>query len=181
MKTFLLLALIVFQSCLSKIIPIKGNYPQTPMIFNSDKSFDEVWDKLIDVFAQKGLSIRIIDRSSGLIVSNNSELSVTVEDKKGVAINQKAFIVVPLVKNSATTTLDPINGYSFDKKGFKVPNSVYGDWNVRVKKSGTGSTINVNINNVYYESTINKMNMKTNLTSYQSTGVFEKILSDMIK
>lgn len=138
MKTVLklLFSALLFVGCSGKIVPLKGSYPATPIVYNTEKSFEEVWDKLVDLFAQKGLSIRIIDKSSGLISSGNAELTVTYEDKKGKIIDPSAIIVVPSLKNSADMTYGPVSGLHFDYKLNKyVPNMVYGDWNVRVKKT----------------------------------------------
>jgi hypothetical protein len=153
------------------------------MIFNSEKSFEKVWDNLIDLFAQKGLSIRIIDKSSGLIISQKSLLSASMEDKNGQVIDRDAYIVVPSTKVNGR--IIPVTGtksgaYATSKAIKAIP--VYGDWNVRVKPNGSGSTINVNITDVIYES-ISGASIKTPiaLSGYKSTGVFEKELSELIK
>ena len=58
---------------------------------------------------------------------------------------------------------------------------VYGDWNVRIKAGSNGTTINVNIVNLTYESVVNKISTQKQLNSFKSTGVFENIISDLIK
>jgi hypothetical protein len=185
MKAFVVLLMVfVFTSCTSKIIPIKGNYPQTPMVFQSENSFEKTWDKLVDVFAQKGLAIKIIDKSSGLIISTNSQMLATPEDSKGNPKDPEAFIVVPSVKISGE--IKPISGSNqgaYTAKSKIRFNPVYGEWNVRVKPNGTGSTINVNITNVTYELPVtSKYSDRTVILSdYRSTGVFEKILADLIR
>ena len=87
MRSLILSGLLFFvASCAStkiNVIPLKGTYPVTPIQITTEKKFDEVWEKLVDVFAQKGLSIKIIDRSSGLIVSDRSLLTATVENNDG--------------------------------------------------------------------------------------------------
>ena len=111
----LLIRILVITTLLSscaptKIIQLQGQYPSTPMIFNSEKSFDKVWDNLVDVFAQKGLSIKIIDRSSGLIISGKAILSATMEDKNGKPKNPEAFIAgLTLVKQKRGQLLDNTN------------------------------------------------------------------------
>jgi hypothetical protein len=169
-------------SCSQKIIPIAGTYPTTPIIINSENSFDKSWDKLIDIFAQKGLSIKVIDRTSGLIVSSKAALSATMENKNGLPVNPEAFIVVPSIMRNGRK--EPITGtnagpYAVEKK-IKA-NDVFGEWNVRIKPNGTGSTINVNINNISYDTYVGSALVSANLNSYKSTGVFEMILSNAIK
>ena len=180
----------ILSSCApTKIIQLQGQYPSTPMIFNSDKSFDKVWDNLVDVFAQKGLSIKIIDRSSGLIISGKAMLSATMEDKNGKPKNPDAFIAVPSYmkdgKRYPVTASSSLIGPYATQKQIDAINStpVYGEWNVRIKSNGSGTTINVNILNVTYDvynSTL-KTNVESMLSTFKSTGVFEKQLSDLIK
>ncbi|WP_462261618.1 hypothetical protein [Ferruginibacter sp.] len=188
MKTILnalIFSIIALQSCSTvKEIPVKGTYPETPMVFSSSQSFDKVWDNLVDLFAQKGFSIKIIDRSSGLIISQRSLLSATMEDKNGKPVDPSAIIVVPSIK--ANGRIVPVTGtnvgpYATEKQIRALP--VYGDWNVRVKSTATGSTINVNITNVIYENNLSGARILTpiSISGYKSTGVFEKELSEIIK
>lgn len=185
MKSFLsFLIVLLFASCSSKVIPIKGSYPQTPIIFKSENSFEKTWDKLVDVFAQKGLAIKIIDKSSGLIISTNSEMPATPEDSKGNPKNPSAFIVVPSVKSNGQ--IKPISGSNqgaYPAKSKITYNPVYGEWNVRVKPDGSGSTINVNITNVTFLSPLATKGIDRflPLRDYKSTGVFERELSNLIK
>jgi hypothetical protein len=175
----------ILLSCApAKYIYPKGSYPTTPMEFASSKTFDEAWDRLVDVFAQKGLAIKIIDRSSGLIVSERSALPATIEDKFGKPINPDAFVVVPKFKNAGTNREEPISGTSTGVYAKKmIPNDVYGEWNVRIKKTATGSLINVNITNVTYNVFVNmtKTYDKRTLSEFKSTGVFENLLANLIK
>lgn len=183
-RTLSLLLFVTLISCSAKIIPLKGQYPATPMIFNTENSFEKSWDKLIDIFAQKGLAIKLIDKSSGLLISERSLLTATTENKEGVIVNKTAFVVIPkIIENGATYTatgkiIDP----SKDKKK-NVSYPVYGEWNVRIKSSSSGSTVNVNINNVTYDEYSNKAKMSFSkaLNTYRSTGAFENLIYDLIK
>src|SRR4051794_29287137 len=88
--------LLFLSGCTYKAVPTTGNHtPKTSQL--TDHSFDQVWDKLIDLFAEKGLPIKIIDRSSGLIISERSILSTTIERKDGTLKYANAFIVIPQV------------------------------------------------------------------------------------
>jgi len=183
MKQLLFGTLLLLTGCVStKVIPIKGTYPETPIIISSTKSFDQAWDKLIDIFAQKGLSIRIIDRSSGLIISNRSELTTTYEDENGIPLDKSAFIVVPSVIQFGKKV--PITGTSSGAYAVaKTSYPAFGDWNVRIKANGTGCTINVNLTNITYNAydLTDKRYKETTLYSYKTTGVFENLIADMIK
>jgi hypothetical protein len=181
----LLPLLLILVSCapIKTILP-KGSYPSTPMEFTSDKSFDEVWDNLVDVFAQQGLAIKLIDRSSGLIISERSKMMPTIEGKDNKPLDPTAVIVVPKFKNANSNREEPISGTATGVYAKKmIPSPVYGEWNVRVKKTPTGSLINVNITNVTYSVYIlsNKNYDQRNLNEYKSTGVFEKFLADLIR
>lgn len=182
MKILLFASLFFFTGCMStKLIPIKGTYPETPIIINSTKTFDQAWDKLIDIFAQKGLSIKIIDRSSGLIISTKSELTTTAEDVNGIPFDKTAFIVVPTVVQFGKKV--PVTGTSSGAYAVaKIAYPAYGDWNVRIKSNGTGCTINVNINNISYNAydATAKAYKDINLYTYKTTGVFENLLADLI-
>ena len=165
-----IVATVLLTGCAYKITPLKGSYSDKPFEITSDKSKDQVWDKLIDFFAQKGLSIKIIDRSSGLIISDRSSLTWTFEDSKGKLIDPTAWIVIE--KN-----VDP-----GPNKVIK-PSSVAGDWNVRIKELPNNKTvINVNLVNIKAKK---EFSSKYGSSEYEikalSTGNFEKIISDIIK
>lgn len=171
------LTVLLITSCSPKITAPKGNYPKPPIVIHSDKAVDKVWDNLIDFFAQKGLSIKIIDRSSGLIISEKTLLTYAVEDKKGQLKNTSAFVVLPRI-------CPPGSDESI------TPSSVTGEWNVRVKADGAGTSINVNLLNflpiygrsgtdaLYFSRAYNK---NPGSFSGQTTGVFEKTIADIIK
>ena len=174
---FATLTVIFLFSCSPKIIPLKGTYPPPPIEISSTKSFDEVWDKLIDLFAQKGLSIRIIDRSSGLIISSKSALLYTIENKNGSLKDPTAYIVVPKYYNAGVKKYYPVTMLGIGKE---YP--VIGDWNVRIKKSSNGTIINVNIVNVEVDMPMSyKIKKPIEAVKYKTTGVFENLIADIIK
>lgn len=168
-----LISTLFLLGCGSKVIPLKGKYLEPPYQIQTSKSFAQVWDNLIDIFAQKGLSIKIIDKSSGLITSDRSLLSTTIEKKDGSLENPEAYIVVPQIYMPGPMKYTPITNSS----------DVVGEWNVRIKEVNGETLINVNIVNVqysYYDSST-KLTKQANLTNYKSTGVFEKFITDLIK
>ncbi len=135
MKVILLLTCVTLISCTVTKSTLKGKHQDTPYQIETTKSFEETWSKLIDLFAQKGLSIKIIDKSSGLITSEKTSFqsSYTYEDALGKPVNPNAFIVV--AKTSYMGTVYP-------------PSSLTGEWNVRIKQGEGKTTINVNLVNL---------------------------------
>ena len=65
-----------------------------PIVSNSDQPFEKVWENVIDYFAQNGIPIRIIDKSSGLIISDKAKLSFTFENAKTGKMNHPDHFVV---------------------------------------------------------------------------------------
>lgn len=185
MKTlYALVFLFLMSSCTSEIFPIKGNYPPTPIYYMSDKTYDEVWDKLVDLFAQNGYSISLLDKASGIIISGNYAFDATIENKDGSLLDPGAYIVVP--KTGAINSVNQfvaLSGGYYDTKTKKVITSpVYGVMNVRIKKTNSGTAINTNLVNIYYEiSDAKKSLIKTPIKDYRSTGVLEKFIADQIK
>lgn len=176
MKVFFVLAFcILLSSCATtKIIPLMGSYPPTPIVAMSDKSFEKVWDNIIDFYAQNGIPIKIIDRSSGLIISEKTSLTWSFEDKKGTMVHPGAYVVLEKI-------LDKM-----DNKPF-IPNSVTGEWNVRIKTIEGKTSINVNLYNIeavygsYYYSSYAHVAVSPVKVSGRTTGMFEKRLYELMK
>jgi hypothetical protein len=173
---FLLLLSFILFSCIAtnvpKPIPIKGTYGGLKII-ETQAQVDSVWDRLIDMFAQKGLSIKIIDRSSGLIISERTILPSTIELNSGALKDPLAFAITPKIYDRYT------------KKNTPLHSMLTGEWNVRIKKNGSGTTINVNVVNIEGNgyALAAGTTYARNVTCYEckSTGVFEQIISDIIK
>lgn len=167
--SFLVFALTLLISCSYKTVPLKGSYQTGPFVKSTTTPPEKVWDKVIDLFATKGLSIKVIDKSSGLIVSDKTGLLATNEDKNGKLINPSAWIVLPKFYNPAN-------------QQFLTPNSVTGEWNVRIKSDEKGGTlINVNLVNVRELYPDLKGFINESPSNGKSTGVFEEIIFNYIK
>jgi len=145
----------------------KGEYPATPIIQASNKSFEKVWDNVIDYFAQNGIPIKIIDKSSGLIISDKARLTWSFENKKFQLVNPAAFVVMPQILDK------------FNEKPYK-PQYVTGEWNVRIKAVGDKTTVNVNLYNIeglyfegYYSYYAHSAVMPVKIDG-RTTGVFER-------
>ena len=159
----------IFSSCAVKVYPLKGKYQDGPFVQVSQNPIDSVWDRLIDLFATKGLPIKIIDKSSGLIISDKTALLATNEDKNSKLENPDAWVVLEKVYNPGTRT-------------FLKPGYVVGEWNVRIKSNTNGgTTINVNLVNLKDVYTDLKGFTNERETKAISTGVFEKIIFEYIK
>jgi hypothetical protein len=171
----LLIILFLFSCAPSKIVPIKGKYPPTPIVANSPKTFDQAWDIIIDYFAQNGIPIKIIDRSSGLIVSEQTKLTWSFEKKDGSLFLPTASVVLEKILKPSSE-----NWFS--------PQEVTGEWNVRVKKAPDGTvSINVNLYNIkalyerYYYSYVTHTAVEPILTKGTTTGNFETAMENVLK
>ena len=171
----------LLSSCSVKVLPIKGSYPTQPIIVTSDKPVGEIWDRLIDLFAQNGLSIKLIDKSSGLIISDNSAITATWENKDLTLHHPNAYIVTAKYFDGNAHAEAGVTQLVTNKASLKKPSICRGEWNVRIKASGTGTLINVNLVNVKYEDFDGKGMVLKNLTYFRSTGKFEKLIADTIK
>jgi len=165
-----LLVTVAFISCEMKVIPLKGKYTDGNFEAYSDKSKDVVWDNLIDFFAKRGISIKIIDRSSGLIIAGATRMPWSYENSKGIIIHKDAWIVIRKV-------IDPGSRKPID------PISVSGEWNVRIKEMSGKTLINVNLVNPEYSYSYQSRNTQTTFKpgAFQSTGNFEKMIYDQVK
>lgn len=167
--TILLCCLLLLSSCSLKFYPLKGQYPATPIIGYSDKSFDKVWDNIIDLFSQQGLSIKIIDRSSGLIISTQGKLKASYENKKGELYIPKAYVVVE--QNNMES-----------EENRKAPLfEVLGEWNIRIKNENGRTSININIVNITSERPGYGGRVERFDPHAHTTGYFEKMIFDIIK
>ncbi len=172
-KFFAFVIAVTLTSCFGGMIPLKGKYQDAPFQATSTNNKEVVWGKVIDMFAQKGLSIKIIDKSSGLIVSERSKLLWTYEDKNGQLENSDAHIVIEKPKKQGVGVINP-----------QEPLAVTGEWNIRVKDSDNGGTL-INVNLVNIKQTIPGANRYSGnqevSVSGTSTGNFEKIIYDTVK
>lgn len=160
---------IIFSSCVTQqSFPLLSKYQDTPFVVYSDKSKDEVWSKVIDIFAQKGLPISVIDKSSGLIGSNEYQFanSMTHETMSGFVKDTTAWIVV--------------NRYTTDGTNTLYPNTVKGSFNVRIKEEGSKTSININLVGLTAWYLQPSANMQIPY-EVKSTGVFERTFAELVK
>jgi len=76
----LLIILFLFSCAPSKIVPIKGKYPPTPIVANSPKTFDQAWDIIFDTVHSYVDSIdqqhRSLPPGDSSVVASHAGLSV---------------------------------------------------------------------------------------------------------
>lgn len=172
MKILFFILLLAVSSCGVKSYPIKGTYLDKPYETTVTKTKEQVWERIIDFFATTGISIKLIDRGSGLIMSEKSELKWSYEKPNGALDDPTAWVVVPRMIDKASN--QPYRNVK-----------VTGDWNIRIKEADGKTTINVNLVNinsvapVYGMWAVEANNMA--ISGTRSTGVFEKMIADIIK
>jgi hypothetical protein len=161
-------------SCSLKVIPHKGVYPEPPLVYTTDKTFDQVWDNVIDFFAQQGIPISLIDRSSGLIISTKTKMIWSMEDRKTNKLkNEDAWVVID-------------NLYDPGPRKYIRPANIYGVWNIRVKEAEGKASINVNVNNLSatqneYTRSGTPFEVASAYFNPKTTGNFEKLIYEIIK
>lgn len=152
-------------SCSTSKPNLSGNYSARKS-FTTHKTYDRVWDNVIDFFAENGMVITNMEKASGLIVANGIEFNdhYTVENKKDKHYNPYAFFVIP-------------NG-KFDTA------KITASFNVRVRQNDD-NTVTVSINLPNLKGTTYKRDIWTGIPTVKtvdaaSTGVFEQMLYDLI-
>lgn len=159
---------LLLSSCSIQVYPIRGEY-NVIRYTETTSSYDEVWDKVIDFFAINNVSISTIEKSSGIIVSNDFVIGksyISSEDKMGLIENPNAWFVMPYGSKNTS------------------PISLQCSINVRVKEIKGGKvSIAINIGNIMGQ--VVTFNLTGFITSpsydFISTGVFERTLLDRFK
>jgi len=167
--TVLLSAFLLLSSCAAK--QLSRNYQQVHKTYSS-KSKDEVWKKIIEFMAINGVSPQVLDKESGLIVSQDMDFvsNYTFEDGDGGLENPKAWIVV--------------EDYSYDSMLLPYQlESITGIWNIRVAEEAGKTLINVNLvrltGNWYGTAGANR-NQRVRVNA-QSLGNFEKMIMNYVQ
>lgn len=161
-------------SCASTVSMIRGQYSVVNSV-TTTSSFEDVWSRVIDFFAENNIPIGTIAKDSGIITATNIRFGdnlVSYEDKYGQIVNPNAWFVLPYMK---------------DVVGGRADCS----FNVRVRKNDNGTcSIQVNLSNItgYYNiEWLNTMNFKKEIIENtvpkpcSSTGAFENALLALFK
>lgn len=179
-KLFIIAVGLLMCSCTMNRISsnLVSSYQKEPFFTTSDKSFNQVWEKVIDIFAQKGIGINVIDKSSGIIVSSiySFEGKVTMEQRSGLPGDSTAWVTVGY--------------YGLEDETQLFPSQVFGSFNVRIKEENGKTLINVNLSNLKASEPRFPLGYIKNYYipddakhqyDIESTGVFERYIADMIK
>lgn len=134
--------------------------------FTSTKTKEEVWSKLIEFFAKSGSGIKVIDKSSGLIVTEKTDFegTYTVQNEEGFLLDKDALLVC--------SHYSYINDVS--------PNKVLGNWNVRVFEENGKTLVNVNITNVDAKYLPENPYSPYQKFECKTTGLFEKRIFEIV-
>lgn len=163
------------SSCSPKVYGLRGNYDVTNNSIETSSSFDDVWNRVIDFFAESNIPVATLEKASGIIVANNVNISntlVSVENEQGVIADKNAWFVFPY------------------EKGL-IGGRVVCSFNVRVRKQENGKTyVSVNLGGItgyksieYFSSlTFRKETINQPIPSAcYSTGKFERALLNLFK
>jgi hypothetical protein len=165
----LILVAVILQSCSPtfKIIPLKGKYDK-PNTFYFEKSQDEVWNGLMKVMVQKGLSIKSFERASGVIFGEDTySMTKTYEDDKGQLLYNDAYIVTEKEFDGITT---------------RIPYGINAKWNILVYQQNGKTALYINLFDMT-SVTFTELSGIIFTWRYKavSTGNFEKMIADSIK
>lgn len=160
------------------MVLLKGTYQDKPCEFVTSYTKDQIWDKLIDLLIAKGLAIKTIDKNSGVITTDNTSFisSYTWESKTGSLMNADALVVCSKFRGPFTF------GPSIH------PETVTGQWAVRVKQEADKTVITTNLVNAEGKIVIQNAGTQGQGTTTQtvnltvkSTGKFEKTIENALK
>jgi hypothetical protein len=150
------------QSCVTiGTIGIKGKYQEGPVKREFNHSYDETWNKVIDFISDIGLNVKMVDKGSGLVISDPTSFTgkTSVEDKAGKILNSEAFIVTS--RTNDPNVANPIR-------------SATASYNLRVKETGPGKSV---VSVLLYNITVTGI-VDTYTHKGKSTGNFEKWILD---
>ncbi|MDE6069610.1 MAG: hypothetical protein K2F92_01850 [Alistipes sp.] len=167
-----LTAICCLSSCSQKVYRLRGNYDVVTSI-ETNSSFEDVWNRVIDFFAENNIPIATLEKASGIVVANSvniPESRISIEDEQGRILDRNAWFVFP-----------------YEKKF--VRGKVQCSFNIRVRKQENGkSYISVNLGGISgYKSisVFNPVNLTTNIIEQAapcySTGKFEEDLLNLFK
>ena len=173
--TVALFLMLLITSCFTvKEASLTKDYSKNVSSYESNLTVDQLWSKVIDYFSETGVGIQTLDKSSGIIISQdyNFIIKFTVENDKGELIDSTAWAVCNC------TTIKDQNG----KTTALPPTTSLGNFNVRIKEEGGKSKISINLLNFRFTRTYSGLYGMQSTSTFQaySTGVFEKSVMNYI-
>lgn len=167
MKILLLCFSFFFVGCVSSVIPLRHKY--IPGIYEQvfEKPKSQVWNSLLNFFSKNGVSLRLVDSSSGLLKSHQTNLPWSYESKKGKLNDPRAWVAVERI--------------IYRNKPL-VLTSIVGEWSIRLKALNDSQTyIVVNLVNLRYNTPLEPTFQPFLRATPRSTGVFERMIYDQLK
>jgi hypothetical protein len=165
---------ILWSGCGAAAYPLNGEYTKTHFESTSTKSKDQIWSSVLDFFIEKGIIIKVMDKSSGYILSEPFSLlnSYTREYENGKPIDKNAAIVIGDISEGLTSK--------------KNPHLLTANVSVRLIEKEGQTNISISLLDLkcqYYSIRQNRQENITNTinTPAKSTGVFENQLLSAIK
>lgn len=156
------IGLVIIGACSSNIVLVKGKYSDAPLEITTAKHVDSIWSTITQLFNEKGLTIKKLEKEKGVIVTAKSRSFIpaySFEDSTGNLIEPEAWIAMRQT-------------YINNKKW--TPHNIYCKWNIHVTEIGKGlSTIKVDtaVVCIWYP------NMFTSMEDEgRSTGKLEELL-----
>lgn len=169
---FFLIILSVF-SCVNKVTPIKGTYPEGLNVV-TPASYDEVWDKAVKYFKDNNIAINHSDKKNGYIESETVNVPWSRESKHKKPLKSDAHVAVIKIYDGGANTV----------RNYRVVTAKY---RVTVTKTGDNimvfpiiNQIKVNGEEYYTDMKVNNPNRKT-YPFGKSTGVFENSFIEAVK
>lgn len=170
MKHYLSFVIIwlIFSSCRS-IVPLRGKYQEVPVKSKYSISFDRAWEGVIDFISDTGQEVQLIDKESGLVISDQYTVSgkhISMENSKGKIVNSDAWIV-----SQRHSDDNP-------KGNLRETHTASAKWTIRVKQVADETVIAVlmHVKNVYW----GLPQKWTFVFDGASTGNYEKYMLDEI-
>ncbi|MGN6492750.1 MAG: hypothetical protein ACTHLE_12185 [Agriterribacter sp.] len=172
-KLFILLLL--FSSCAPRLIPLKNTYNAQPFELAIHADFETVWDKMVETVAKKGSTIKMIDKSNGLIVVQNNYAPITSEDKEARLADSSAWAVTSKLYRPGS------------RKYFYAAEGIL-EWNIHVKRTADNATvINISlvdaatVTSIHSPGYTTKQPVKPFKAKAVTTGVLEKGVAAGVK
>jgi hypothetical protein len=177
MKFIILLSTITFllSGCGFRTIPLANNYADKPYEFGIS-SIDDAWKKVVEYLVEKGIAIKVIDKSSGLLTTESTSFlnSFTWENKDGSLMNPGAYVVCNKVRG-------PLQMTSSLK-----PTVLNGQWVFLFKQEGEKSYLVIRLANTQGKVAEVQVGNDTESSGYsynlevKSTGQFEESIQGML-
>jgi hypothetical protein len=116
------------NGCDASLAPLQGKYLDAPSEITLTRSADSTWLKISEIFADRGLKVKSIDKSKGQIITAKTSFisAYTFEGKDGQLENTQAWVVLPKV---------------FSKEKQWIPKSIYSKWNIQIAETIGGRTM----------------------------------------